>query len=203
MKTRYGVNADGTLSPCRARPENVGRYGCKHSEHMEMSDEQVEAYYSGRAHAGMALMGGGMNQLHKARGMRVRRPLPDGYQPDDAYDEGHTSEPDDRETILESKFSKPFRITPSKGKELQLQRMNGARVRFKYITQNGYERDVDALVYYDDKQDARLAMESLLTVSMGDDGEPLIGSDGNPRYHRYRYDRMLGDMEIMGRKKAE
>lgn len=47
--THYGVNADGSLSVCRAKPENVGRYNCHHSEHRDMTPSQVESYYDGQA----------------------------------------------------------------------------------------------------------------------------------------------------------
>ena len=47
--THYGVNDDGSLSVCRAKPENVGRYNCHHSEHRDMTPSQVESYYDGQA----------------------------------------------------------------------------------------------------------------------------------------------------------
>lgn len=48
-KTHYGVNADGSLSVCKAKPENVGRYNCHHSEHRDMTPSQVESYYDGQS----------------------------------------------------------------------------------------------------------------------------------------------------------
>lgn len=39
---RVGINADGTVSVCRARPENVGRGRCKHIEHVESSLSDAE-----------------------------------------------------------------------------------------------------------------------------------------------------------------
>lgn len=39
---RVGINADGTVSVCRARPENVGKGRCKHIEHVESSLSDAE-----------------------------------------------------------------------------------------------------------------------------------------------------------------
>lgn len=41
--TRYGYISDGTLSPCRAQPGNEGRYGCNHSDHMDVAQEKIAA----------------------------------------------------------------------------------------------------------------------------------------------------------------
>lgn len=43
----YGVNPElGTLERCRAKPENVGRFGCKHAEHhnLDYSDEIIKRF---------------------------------------------------------------------------------------------------------------------------------------------------------------
>ena len=41
-KSRYGVNADGSIGPCRAKPENVGRYGCHHASHVMLTRSEYE-----------------------------------------------------------------------------------------------------------------------------------------------------------------
>lgn len=38
MSTTLGREPDGTLSPCRAKPENRGKGACPHGEHIEMGD---------------------------------------------------------------------------------------------------------------------------------------------------------------------
>lgn len=50
-KTRYGRNSDGSVSPCHAKPENVGRYGCHHAEHMELTMKQAQAINEAAAKA--------------------------------------------------------------------------------------------------------------------------------------------------------
>lgn len=40
---RYGKNEDGTVSECNAQPQNVGRFGCHHAEHMDMTKAQADA----------------------------------------------------------------------------------------------------------------------------------------------------------------
>lgn len=40
---RYGRNADGSVSVCRAKPGNEGRYGCTHSEHVNMTPAEADA----------------------------------------------------------------------------------------------------------------------------------------------------------------
>lgn len=50
-KTRYGRNSDGSVSPCHAKPENVGRYGCHHAEHMELTMKQAQAINEAAARA--------------------------------------------------------------------------------------------------------------------------------------------------------
>ena len=39
---RVGINTDGTVSICKARPENVGKGRCKHIEHVESSLSDAE-----------------------------------------------------------------------------------------------------------------------------------------------------------------
>lgn len=41
VKQRYGMNADGSVTRCRAKPGNVGRYGCTHGRHEDLTDEQA------------------------------------------------------------------------------------------------------------------------------------------------------------------
>jgi len=38
----FGVGKDGTLGPCKAKPENQGRGNCPHEKHIEMSKEHVD-----------------------------------------------------------------------------------------------------------------------------------------------------------------
>lgn len=40
---RYGKNADGSYSECRAKPGNEGRYGCFHKEHTDMTADEAQA----------------------------------------------------------------------------------------------------------------------------------------------------------------
>lgn len=40
-RTRYGLNDDGSLSPCCAKPENVGKYRCHHAKHFDMTSREV------------------------------------------------------------------------------------------------------------------------------------------------------------------
>ena len=40
---RYGENPDGTWSPCKAKPENVGKYRCPHISHEILTEGEVEA----------------------------------------------------------------------------------------------------------------------------------------------------------------
>lgn len=40
---RFGTNPNGTLSECRAKEGNVGRYGCNHGTHIPVSSEQEMA----------------------------------------------------------------------------------------------------------------------------------------------------------------
>jgi hypothetical protein len=47
--THYGVNADGSLSVCRAKPGNVGTGRCHHGKHVDFSRGQYLAYEEGRA----------------------------------------------------------------------------------------------------------------------------------------------------------
>mgnify|MGYP001383620798 CR=1 FL=1 len=37
MKQQYGVNADGSVGRCRAKPGNMGRFGCTHGSHCLLS----------------------------------------------------------------------------------------------------------------------------------------------------------------------
>ena len=46
--THYGVNADGSLSVCRAKPGNVGKGRCHHGKHVDFSRDQYLAYEEGR-----------------------------------------------------------------------------------------------------------------------------------------------------------
>lgn len=41
-KTQYGKNEDGTVSICKAKPGNEGRYGCFHKEHADLTPEQAQ-----------------------------------------------------------------------------------------------------------------------------------------------------------------
>lgn len=43
FKKRYGKNPDGSYSECKARPENVGKYRCDHSEHVTMTPIEAQA----------------------------------------------------------------------------------------------------------------------------------------------------------------
>lgn len=47
--THYGVNADGSLSVCRAKPGNVGKGRCHHGKHVDFDRDQYLAYEEGRA----------------------------------------------------------------------------------------------------------------------------------------------------------
>lgn len=40
---RYGREADGTVSPCRAKPGNEGKYGCHHTQHVDISPREADA----------------------------------------------------------------------------------------------------------------------------------------------------------------
>ena len=42
QRTRYGVNPDGSLSPCRARPENIGTHGCHHESHAMLTRAEYQ-----------------------------------------------------------------------------------------------------------------------------------------------------------------
>lgn len=41
MKQQYGVNADGSVSRCRAKPGNMGRFGCTHGSHCLLSTAEA------------------------------------------------------------------------------------------------------------------------------------------------------------------
>lgn len=55
--THYGVNADGSLSVCRAKPGNVGKGRCHHGKHVDFSRDQYLAYEEGRAFTRRESMG--------------------------------------------------------------------------------------------------------------------------------------------------
>lgn len=38
----FGVGRDGTLGPCRAKPENQGKGNCPHEKHVEITQEHVQ-----------------------------------------------------------------------------------------------------------------------------------------------------------------
>lgn len=40
---RYGREADGTVSLCRAKPGNEGKYGCHHTQHVDISPREADA----------------------------------------------------------------------------------------------------------------------------------------------------------------
>lgn len=40
---QYGMNADGSVSICRAKPGNEGRYGCHHTKHVQISAQEASA----------------------------------------------------------------------------------------------------------------------------------------------------------------
>lgn len=46
VERRFGQNADGTLSLCRAKPENVGKGRCRHGKHIDSDadDATIQAY---------------------------------------------------------------------------------------------------------------------------------------------------------------
>lgn len=41
----FGYRADGTLTFCRAKPENRGKGKCTHAEHVEVTEEQLKSGY--------------------------------------------------------------------------------------------------------------------------------------------------------------
>lgn len=43
--TVFGKTEDGTLEVCKAKPENRGRYGCSHYDHIELSGEELESSF--------------------------------------------------------------------------------------------------------------------------------------------------------------
>jgi hypothetical protein len=59
VERRFGQNADGTLSLCRAKPENVGKGRCKHGQHImsDASDATIRAFNEevlAKAHGALA-----------------------------------------------------------------------------------------------------------------------------------------------------
>ena len=61
-RTHYGVNPDGSLSVCRAKPDNVGRYGCHHVSHVDLTDEE----YRDRAERAASMVSTGQALNHSA-----------------------------------------------------------------------------------------------------------------------------------------
>lgn len=41
MSKTFGRNPNGTLSVCRAKPENIGKYNCNHSEHFNFTEQEL------------------------------------------------------------------------------------------------------------------------------------------------------------------
>lgn len=64
-KSRYGLNADGSVSICRAKPENVGRYRCTHADHRYMSPREAQAVNEAAAHANALKTGSNRMTLKK------------------------------------------------------------------------------------------------------------------------------------------
>lgn len=75
--THYGVNADGSLSVCRAKPENVGKGRCQHGRHVDFTQEQYQAYEEGRAFTCLESMGALSRANKRTRDTSYKKVLED------------------------------------------------------------------------------------------------------------------------------
>lgn len=71
-RKRYGKNPDGSYSECKAKPENVGKYRCNHSEHVEMTQEEVDSINEKNT----------ANHAGASYGMALRKTSADGHSED-------------------------------------------------------------------------------------------------------------------------
>lgn len=75
--THYGVNADGSLSVCRAKPGNVGKGRCHHGKHVDFSRDQYLAYEEGRAFTCLESMGALSRANKRTRDTSCKKVLAD------------------------------------------------------------------------------------------------------------------------------